>query len=181
VSLTIYNKAVLGKVGSSPFFYFQSLLKFEEDTTDTKQFAYPWLLTTLHALSASSGCYILLLRGTFHLTKLSYQENPILALFSFLFTINIAISNVSLYVVLSLRPFPSAPFCSNLIAGEDQWYPCLSIKSSAPRNQSSPYSSTGSGIIALTPARPTSLSSPSFSGWDWRLMGIITSLSLVFS
>lgn len=34
--------------------------------------------------------------GQFKLTKLNYQENLILVAYSFLFTINIAISNVSL-------------------------------------------------------------------------------------
>ncbi|KAN0102246.1 TPT domain containing protein [Hyaloscypha variabilis] len=75
VTLTIYNKAVLGK------------------------FAYPWLLTALHTGSASIGCYLLMLRGTFKLTQLSSRDNLILITFSFLFTINIAISNVSLAMV----------------------------------------------------------------------------------
>lgn len=75
VGLTIYNKAVLG------------------------HFAYPWLLTALHTGSASIGCYVLLLRGDFILSKLSSREHVTLVLFSFLFTINIAISNVSLAMV----------------------------------------------------------------------------------
>ncbi|KUJ12753.1 TPT-domain-containing protein [Mollisia scopiformis] len=75
VGLTIYNKAVLGK------------------------FSYPWLLTALHTGSASIGCYVLLLRGDFSLSKLSSREHVTLILFSFLFTINIAISNVSLAMV----------------------------------------------------------------------------------
>ena len=44
------------------------------------------------------GCYCLLMRGQFTLTKLSYQQNTVLVLFSILFTVNIATSNVSLYV-----------------------------------------------------------------------------------
>ncbi|KAK0730136.1 triose-phosphate transporter family-domain-containing protein [Lasiosphaeris hirsuta] len=75
ISLTIYNKLILGK------------------------FAYPWLLTALHAGSASIGCYCLLMRGQFVLTKLSFQQNTVLVLFSILFTINIATSNVSLAMV----------------------------------------------------------------------------------
>ncbi|KAK0656203.1 triose-phosphate transporter family-domain-containing protein [Cercophora newfieldiana] len=75
ISLTIYNKLILGKFG------------------------YPWLLTALHAGSASVGCYCLLMRGQFTLTKLSYQQNTVLVLFSILFTINIATSNVSLAMV----------------------------------------------------------------------------------
>lgn len=75
LTLTLYNKAVLGK------------------------FAFPWLLTTLHTASASLGCYILMLRGHFKMSKLTTRENLVLISFSFLFTINIAISNVSLAMV----------------------------------------------------------------------------------
>jgi hypothetical protein len=64
------------------------------------QFAFPWLLTALHSASASIGCYGLMLRGYFRLTKLTSYENLVLVAFSFLFTINIAMSNVSLYVLL---------------------------------------------------------------------------------
>lgn len=75
LTLTLYNKAVLGK------------------------FAFPWLLTTLHTTSASLGCYILMLRGHFKLSKLTTREHLVLISFSFLFTVNIAISNVSLAMV----------------------------------------------------------------------------------
>lgn len=75
LGLTLYNKAVLSK------------------------FAFPWLLTTLHATSASIGCYILLLTGNLKLSYLTRQDNYVLAAFSVLFTINIAISNVSLEMV----------------------------------------------------------------------------------
>lgn len=62
------------------------------------QFAFPWLLTTLHCSFVTVGCYVLLALGTFKLTKLSTHDNLVLVAFSFLFTINIAISTVSLYV-----------------------------------------------------------------------------------
>ncbi|KAH8899927.1 TPT-domain-containing protein [Thozetella sp. PMI_491] len=75
IALTIYNKLVLGK------------------------FSYPWLLTSIHAGSASIGCYVLLTRGQFTLTKLAVQQELTLAAFSVLFTINIAVSNVSLGLV----------------------------------------------------------------------------------
>ncbi|GAB7350887.1 hypothetical protein MBLNU459_g1403t1 [Dothideomycetes sp. NU459] len=75
LTLTLYNKAVLGK------------------------FAFPWLLTTLHTSFASLGCYILMMCGYMKLTRLSRQENYTLIAFSVLFTINIAISNVSLAMV----------------------------------------------------------------------------------
>ncbi|KAF2135532.1 uncharacterized protein K452DRAFT_281401 [Aplosporella prunicola CBS 121167] len=75
LSLTLYNKAVLQK------------------------FTYPWTLTAIHAGSASLGCYILLLRDHFQLAHLSRHEKFLLGAFSLLFTINIAMSNVSLALV----------------------------------------------------------------------------------
>lgn len=73
--LTIYNKAVLG------------------------HFAFPWLLTVVHATFVSVGTAMLLAYGTFTLSDLGLRENLVLIAFSFLFTINIAISNVSLAAV----------------------------------------------------------------------------------
>lgn len=61
------------------------------------QFHFPWLLTMVHASFVTIGCYALLLLEKFQLTELSRRDNLILVAFSFLFTINIAISNVSLY------------------------------------------------------------------------------------
>jgi len=61
-----------------------------------KQFAFPWLLTTLHTSCAFVGCYMLMLRGHFKITRLTTSENLVMIAFSFLFTINIAISNLSL-------------------------------------------------------------------------------------
>ncbi|CAK7233172.1 hypothetical protein SCUCBS95973_008504 [Sporothrix curviconia] len=75
VALTIYNKLILGK------------------------FPHPWLLTALHTGSASIGCYILRMRGSIPRTKLNWDEEMKLVAFSVLFTINIAISNVSLAMV----------------------------------------------------------------------------------
>jgi len=73
--LTVYNKAVLGN------------------------FAFPWLLTSLHTGTTALGCYVLMQRGHVKITKLSQRENLTLLLFSLLFTVNIAISNVSLAMV----------------------------------------------------------------------------------
>lgn len=75
LGLTLYNKAVLDK------------------------FAFPWLMTTLHATCAAIGCYALLLAGHIKLSYLTRQDNYVLVAFSVLFTINIAISNVSLEMV----------------------------------------------------------------------------------
>jgi drug/metabolite transporter (DMT)-like permease len=75
LALTLYNKAVMGK------------------------FPFPYLLTGIHALCGSIGCLIFYSQGAFTLTRLSNREHFVLLLFSTLYTINIAISNVSLNLV----------------------------------------------------------------------------------
>ncbi|KAF2083982.1 TPT-domain-containing protein [Saccharata proteae CBS 121410] len=75
LALTLYNKALL------------------------RSFSFPWLLTALHSSSAAVGCYVLLMRGHFRLTRLGTREKVALIGFSFLFTLNIAMSNVSLNLV----------------------------------------------------------------------------------
>ncbi|RMX93791.1 hypothetical protein D0867_14085 [Hortaea werneckii] len=93
LALTISNKAVLGKVSSADDCITSSL------DTDCKQAKFPWLLTTLHASATSIGCFGLMGLGMVKLTALSTRENLILLAFSVLFTVNIAISNVSLAMV----------------------------------------------------------------------------------
>lgn len=73
--LTLFNKVVLGK------------------------FPFPYLLTAVHALSGTIGCFVLHRFKVFTLSRLTSSENFVLLLFSFLYTINIAISNVSLGLV----------------------------------------------------------------------------------
>ncbi|KAI5845111.1 triose-phosphate transporter family-domain-containing protein [Morchella snyderi] len=75
LALTLYNKAVMGK------------------------FPFPYLLTGIHTLCGTIGCTIFYMRGSFKLTQLTDQENLVMLLFSILYTINIAISNVSLNLV----------------------------------------------------------------------------------
>ena len=91
LSLTIYNKAVLGSVSCCVVMRLDSL-------TDRRrsQFAFPWLLTALHATCSSVGCFAMYSNGVFNLTRLNNSEQMILFAFSFLFTLNIAMSNVSL-------------------------------------------------------------------------------------
>jgi hypothetical protein len=72
LSLTLYNKIILNN------------------------FKFPYSLTAIHTLCGSVGCYILYLLGVFTPAKLGDRENLIMILFSVLYTINIAISNVSL-------------------------------------------------------------------------------------
>ncbi|OAG11146.1 TPT-domain-containing protein [Paraphaeosphaeria sporulosa] len=75
LSLTFYNKLVLGS------------------------FAFPWILTSIHTGTSALGCSILLLFGHFQLSRLTLREHFVLIAFSFLFTLNIAMSNVSLEMV----------------------------------------------------------------------------------
>lgn len=64
-----------------------------------RQARFPWLLTTLHTAATSFGCFFLFGFGSLKLTPLTRHENLTLLAFSFLFTFNIAISNVSLALV----------------------------------------------------------------------------------
>ncbi|KAJ4348546.1 uncharacterized protein N0V89_009923 [Didymosphaeria variabile] len=75
LSLTFYNKLVLGS------------------------FAFPWILTAIHTGTSALGCSILLLLGHFQLSRLTLREHFVLVTFSLLFTLNIAMSNVSLEMV----------------------------------------------------------------------------------
>lgn len=72
LSLTLYNKLLL------------------------INFRYPWTLTAIHTLCGTIGCYILYSFNIFTPAKLGDRENIVMILFSVLYTINIAISNVSL-------------------------------------------------------------------------------------
>jgi hypothetical protein len=60
------------------------------------KFAFPYLLTAMHTGMTAIGCYGLMLNGYIKPTRLGQKENVVLLAFSSLFTINIAISNVSL-------------------------------------------------------------------------------------
>ncbi|ATY63179.1 hypothetical protein A9K55_008441, partial [Cordyceps militaris] len=73
--LTIYNKLVLGV------------------------FKFPWLLTFLHTSISAFGTYGMLRMGYFKLSRLGLRENLALVAFSALFTVNIALSNLSLAMV----------------------------------------------------------------------------------
>lgn len=63
------------------------------------QFPYPWVLTTLHSTSTTTGCLFLLSTGHFSLTHLTSREHTTLLLFSTLFTLNIAASSLSLSII----------------------------------------------------------------------------------
>jgi hypothetical protein len=75
LSLTLYNKVVL------------------------VHFPYPYTVTALHALCGTIGGWSLLAQGFFVQKKLSASDNMALVMFSVLYAMNIAISNVSLHLV----------------------------------------------------------------------------------
>jgi hypothetical protein len=75
LALTLYNKGVL------------------------ISFPYPYTLTALHALSGTIGGYLMLGGGIFEAARLSATEWIVLAAFSVLYAVNIAVSNVSLQLV----------------------------------------------------------------------------------
>ncbi|KAK4689473.1 hypothetical protein P7C73_g640, partial [Tremellales sp. Uapishka_1] len=62
-------------------------------------FPFPYTLTGLHALSGCAGTYFALEQGAFVPARLTQRENLILGAFSILYTINIAVSNISLQLV----------------------------------------------------------------------------------
>jgi hypothetical protein len=74
LALTIYNKFVLA--GNFPF---------------------PYTLTAVHALSGSVGSYVCWKTGVFSMSTLTTRETVQIILFSGLYTLNIIVSNVSLY------------------------------------------------------------------------------------
>ncbi|KAG1737466.1 TPT-domain-containing protein [Suillus paluster] len=75
LGLTLYNKGVL------------------------IHFPFPYTLTALHAFCGTVGGLTLLKNGTFIPAKLSDTDNLALVAFSVLYTINIAVSNISLHMV----------------------------------------------------------------------------------
>jgi len=75
LSLTLYNKVVL------------------------VHFPYPYTVTALHALCGTIGGWSLLAQGLFVQKRLSASDSMALVMFSILYAMNIAISNVSLHLV----------------------------------------------------------------------------------
>lgn len=63
-------------------------------------FPYPWTLTCIHSLSATVGSYIAYRKGYFQRSASpALREQLVLLAFSSLYTINIAVSNLSLNLV----------------------------------------------------------------------------------
>ncbi|KAJ3173434.1 UAA transporter [Geranomyces variabilis] len=62
-------------------------------------FPFPWTLTAIHTLCGTLGCYLCAATGLFVPARLGRREKYVMAAFSVLYTVNIAISNVSLNLV----------------------------------------------------------------------------------
>jgi drug/metabolite transporter (DMT)-like permease len=78
LTLTIYNKFIMQITG----------------------FSFPWSLTAIHTLCSGIGCYVSVYGfRAFQPAKLSDNENIVMIAFSVLYTINIAVSNISLNMV----------------------------------------------------------------------------------
>lgn len=75
LGLTLYNKRVL------------------------VSFPFPYTVTALHALCCSFGGWYLRQHGFYEPAELGLRENITLVFFSILYTVNIAVSNVSLHLV----------------------------------------------------------------------------------
>jgi hypothetical protein len=75
LGLTLYNKLVLVK------------------------FPFPWTLTGIHTLCGAAGAQFALNRGLFQQARLTRRESATLVAFSVLYTVNIAVSNLSLNLV----------------------------------------------------------------------------------
>ncbi|KXL44493.1 hypothetical protein M433DRAFT_68251 [Acidomyces richmondensis BFW] len=60
---------------------------------------FPWLLTVMHTTATSIGCFAMAATGRLKLSRLDLKEHLTLVAFSLLFTLNIAVSNVSLALV----------------------------------------------------------------------------------
>lgn len=99
LSLTLYNKGVL------------------------INFPFPYTLTTIHALSGTFGTALLARAGAFQPLRLSWRQLNTVIAFSFLYTINIAVSNLSLQkvtvpfhqVIRAATPFFTIALSSTLL------------------------------------------------------------------
>ena len=60
-------------------------------------FPFPYTLTAVHCLFGAGGSLLCLKRGVFTQAKISQIDTVLVILFSGLYTINIIVSNVSLY------------------------------------------------------------------------------------
>jgi hypothetical protein len=78
------------------FFFNLSLTLYNKIILALYDFPFPWTLTAIHTLCGAIGSYCFWKAELFTPAALGEQENMVMLAFSVLYTINIAISNVSL-------------------------------------------------------------------------------------
>ncbi|KAK9702067.1 hypothetical protein K7432_011424 [Basidiobolus ranarum] len=81
------------------FFFNLGLTLYNKAVMQLFDFGFPWTLTGIHTLCGAIGSYLFYLFGVFKPRKLGERENTVMLAFSVLYTLNIAISNVSLHLV----------------------------------------------------------------------------------
>ncbi|KAG0173632.1 UAA transporter [Apophysomyces sp. BC1034] len=81
------------------FFFNLTLTLYNKIILSLFEFPFPWTLTAIHTFCGAIGAYAFWKFDVFSPSKLGEQENIVMILFSVLYTINIAISNVSLNLV----------------------------------------------------------------------------------
>ncbi|ORY02232.1 hypothetical protein K493DRAFT_328650 [Basidiobolus meristosporus CBS 931.73] len=81
------------------FFFNLGLTLYNKAVMQLFDFGFPWTLTGIHTLFGAVGSYLLYLFGVFKPRKLGERESTVMLAFSVLYTLNIAISNVSLHLV----------------------------------------------------------------------------------
>lgn len=110
------------------YFSFNLLLTLSNKSVMTS-FPFPYTLTAIHAMCSSFGGYLLRRQGFYIPRRLSFSDEMVLAAFSILYSVNIAVSNVSLHLVtvpVSTRYIISHPLQSLTLY--------LPVSSSCPRN-----------------------------------------------
>lgn len=80
------------------YFSFNLLLTLSNKSVMTN-FPFPYSLTAIHTMCSSFGGYFLRRQGFYISRRLSLRDELVLAAFSVLYSINIAVSNVSLHLV----------------------------------------------------------------------------------
>ncbi|KAI8380909.1 uncharacterized protein BYT42DRAFT_593013 [Radiomyces spectabilis] len=81
------------------FFFNLGLTLYNKVILSLFDFPFPWTLTAIHTLCGAIGSYAFWKFNLFTPSKLGEKENMVMLSFSVLYTINIAISNVSLNLV----------------------------------------------------------------------------------
>ncbi|KAI9483453.1 MAG: triose-phosphate transporter family-domain-containing protein [Benjaminiella poitrasii] len=81
------------------FFFNLSLTLYNKIILALYDFPFPWTLTAIHTLCGAIGSYTFWKADLFTPASLGERENMVMLAFSVLYTINIAISNVSLNLV----------------------------------------------------------------------------------